>query len=294
MKRLFTRTLVLVGLTPLFTACSVQKKIQELTLRYETELAKVRDDYYAAQKEINQLNLTLAERKGENNELVRVQDKLQAQIDALEMELQRRNNQAMVEKMSLSQLLSAKDSTVAVQQGRIGTAEQVILQSYRELDSVASILRDSMQSLPAGSWKVEIIDRQVILRVQESILFKAGATSKLEVKGIDVLRAFSTVLTAYPLLFVQVTGHHDNQPLPKKSPIDTWDFTALRASTVAKVLSRELEVDPRRITAAGKGAFLPVESNESPEGQAKNRRIELALFHASDELPKKLLQVFQQ
>ena len=57
MKPLFTRALVLVALSPLFTACSVQKKMQELTLRYETELAKVRDDYYAAQKEINQLNL---------------------------------------------------------------------------------------------------------------------------------------------------------------------------------------------------------------------------------------------
>lgn len=276
------------------SACGVEKKIQEVSVKYETELAKVRDEYYVAQKEINQLNLSLAERKGENNELIRMQDKFQSQIDALELELQRRNNQAQTEKKTLAELLSAKDSAVAVQQGKIGAIEHLILTSYQELDSIASVLRDSFQQLPAGMWNVEIVNQRISISLQEALLFKPGVYSRIEEKHMNALRIVADILSRYPLLFIEVTGHHDNQPLPRKLAMDPWDYTVLRATEVARVLSREFEVSSARITPAGRGAFVPLESNETTAGQAKNRRIELILFHAADELPKKVIQLIRQ
>lgn len=278
----------------LLSACGVEKKIQEVTVKYETELAKVRDEYYGAQKEINQLNLTLAERKGENNELIRMQDKFQSQIDALELELQRRNNQAQTEKKTLAELLSAKDSAVAVQQGKIGAIEQLILTSYQELDSIAAVLRDSFQQFPAGLWNVEIMNQRIFISLQETLLFKSGVYSSIEEKHFKPLRIVADILSRYPLLFIEITGHHDNQPLPRRLAMDPWDYTVLRATEVARVMSREFEVSSARITPAGRGAFAPIESNETSAGQAKNRRIELTLFHAVDELPKKIIQLIRQ
>lgn len=279
----------------LLPSCGVEKKLTALTVKYETELAKVRDDYYAAQKEITQLNLSLAERKGENNELMRMQDKFQAQIGVLELELQRKNNQALSERRSLNELLSAKDSTVAVQQGQIGAIEQIILSSFHDLETIGATIRDSLQSLPAGTWDVQIINQRIVVVLNEALLFKPGINAKIIPSGIQPLQQIADILIAQPLLFLEITGHHDNQPVSKKNPSpDSWDFTALRATTIARVLSRELEVGAGRITASGKGPYSPIESNETPEGQAQNRRIELALYHAADELPRKLLELIQR
>jgi chemotaxis protein MotB len=74
-----------------------------------------------------------------------------------------------------------------------------------------------------------------------------------------------------------IKGHTDNQPLKNTALSDNWNFSAQRAAVVARLLTREFNLNPAQVTAAGRGEFEPAASNETTEGRTKNRRVEFIL-----------------
>ena len=84
---------------------------------------------------------------------------------------------------------------------------------------------------------------------------------------------------------ILIEGHTDNVPMnPKDAIKDNWDLSALRATSIVKILTKNKQIDPTRITAAGRGEFLPIASNDNPDGKRKNRRTEIILTPNLDEL----------
>ena len=82
-----------------------------------------------------------------------------------------------------------------------------------------------------------------------------------------------------------VEGHTDNVPYKGSGPIsDNWDLSVKRATSVVKILTKNKGIDPKRITAAGRGEYDPIADNSTKEGRAKNRRIEIILTPKMDEL----------
>jgi chemotaxis protein MotB len=82
-----------------------------------------------------------------------------------------------------------------------------------------------------------------------------------------------------------VEGHTDNVPLSGKGGClnNNWDLSVMRATSIVEILTKN-GVAPKQITAAGRGEFVPVTSNDSAEGRAKNRRTEIILTPKLDEL----------
>ncbi len=75
---------------------------------------------------------------------------------------------------------------------------------------------------------------------------------------------------------IQVVGHTDNQDVNRQS-LDNWQYSALRAVSIVKYLADDADLGANRIIAAAKSQFSPLQSNETAEGRARNRRIELII-----------------
>ena len=83
---------------------------------------------------------------------------------------------------------------------------------------------------------------------------------------------------------ITIEGHTDNVPLIPGKFEDNWDLSASRALSIVRILTEEEKMDPKRITASGRGEYSPLALNDSAEGKAKNRRTEIILSSKLDEL----------
>jgi chemotaxis protein MotB len=122
-----------------------------------------------------------------------------------------------------------------------------------------------------GKLKVNMLDE---------ILFDSGKTT-VKPQGIEVLDRVGRILLDVKDRTISIEGHTDNVPigpeLSKKYPTN-WELSAARATTVARYLQEKIGINPSVLSATGYGEYQPVASNETEEGQAKNRRIDIVLI----------------
>lgn len=287
------RPFLLLLLSLVGSACVSKKTLLETSANYETRISLVREELLAAQKQAQALQLQLAEKKGENTALTAMQDKLQDKIDRLEFELSNSSSQAVNLQKGLRTVIQSKDSIKSAQQQLIWALDSILENRNAGLEKLMAHLRDSLQSFPLDAYSLVLEDQQLRLILGERALFKPGPATRIELPGRKLLNSIANVLALYPQFFVLIVGHHDNQPLQNKLAVDSWDFTSLRATEVARILIRDFEVSSGRLMAAGKGPYAPLVSNETLQGQASNRRVEIVIFPAAEELPKTLREVIK-
>jgi chemotaxis protein MotB len=85
------------------------------------------------------------------------------------------------------------------------------------------------------------------------------------------------VLNGQPNIEFMVEGHTDNVPMKNSCVKDNWDLSVLRATAVTRILQNTYKIDPKRITAGGRGEYVDVASNDSPDGKAANRRTRIVI-----------------
>ncbi len=101
-------------------------------------------------------------------------------------------------------------------------------------------------------------------------------------EGIPVI-SFETYLKDYKDFDVLVEGNTDNVPISKTNIRNNWDLSALRASSIVQVLQNNFGIDPKRMSAAGRGEFNPISDNDSELGKQRNRRTEIIITPKLDE-----------
>jgi chemotaxis protein MotB len=126
-----------------------------------------------------------------------------------------------------------------------------------------------------GKVQVAQTSRGVTIEINASVLFAPGE-AKLNDFSAQALKAIAAVL-ANDNHDLQIEGHTDNIPISNASFPSNWELSAVRATTVARLFA-ENGVDEKRMTAVGQGAKLPVGSNETLEGRAKNRRVTVTIL----------------
>ena len=117
-------------------------------------------------------------------------------------------------------------------------------------------------------------DGAIYVDMQDNLLYKVGSAT-LKPDGKKALASLASVLNDYPKLEVIVVGNTDTTSI--KGVADNWSLSTERANGVVRVLTKENNVDPGRIIAAGRSKFHPIASNSTAEGKAKNRRTEIVL-----------------
>jgi chemotaxis protein MotB len=80
-----------------------------------------------------------------------------------------------------------------------------------------------------------------------------------------------------------VEGHTDNVPMKNSCVIDNWDLSVKRATSVVRILQNKFNIDPKRMTAGGRGEYIPVQSNDTAEGKSANRRTRIVILPQLDQ-----------
>lgn len=158
----------------------------------------------------------------------------------------------------------------------------------RKRDEASNQLKEKLQQALLGFTKngltVEMKNGKVYVSLTDKLLFPSGSIV-IDEKGKQALAQLSKVLKEQPEIIIAVEGHTDSQKINNLGQIkDNWDLSVLRSTSVVRYLTETEKVPGVRLTATGKGEFQPLESNTTPEGRSKNRRIEIVLSPKLDEL----------
>ena len=236
------------------------KQLRALKRSYE-ELS----DSYALLIENN--NSLVARNAEENRRLLEEMQLLEGKLQGKEDSLRIRAE----EMDSISSALIARERKVNELQSMLS-----------EKDSATNALRqrvaDALLGFEGKGVNIEQKDGRIYVTLDNSLLFASG---KWEVgaEGTKALDQLAVVLAENNDINVLIEGHTDNDQYYGGNVIkDNWDLSVMRATNVVKILTNNKGVDPMRVTAAGRSEYIPVDSNDSAEGKAKNRRIEIILI----------------
>ena len=137
------------------------------------------------------------------------------------------------------------------------------------------LVKDLEKEVSSGQIQITQLREGLRLGLAQDILFRSGSAT-LEPYGVELLSKVSEQLAKFPQQ-VEVQGHTDNVPVSKSSHWGTnWELAAARAASVVRLFEKQ-GLDPTQLRAVSYGEHAPVDTNDSPEGRARNRRIEIRL-----------------
>ena len=127
--------------------------------------------------------------------------------------------------------------------------------------------------------QIEEAEDGFIIRLPDGLLFEPGSAVIQNADALLFLRRIALIIQKLPEnLHIKARGHTDTNPPDSSSPFkDNWELSTARAVSVVKELIKN-QIDPRKMSASGKAEFDPITSNATPEGRAKNRRVELHFY----------------
>jgi chemotaxis protein MotB len=179
--------------------------------------------------------------------------------------------------------LIEKEKELAERQKRIEELERIIA----EQDSIAKrlnrLLREALLGFKSDELTIEIKNGRVYISMSDKLMFQSGS-AKVESKGKEALAILARVLNQNTEFDILIEGHTDNVPISTSRYKDNWDLSVDRATSMVRILADEHNVKETRLTAAGRGEFMPRASNDNAEGRAQNRRTEIILSPKLDEL----------
>lgn len=168
---------------------------------------------------------------------------------------------------------------------RLRDLESIIRRQDSIMSRLTNTVKDALLGFNADELTVNMRDGKVYVSMSDKLLFKSGSAD-VESKGKTALEKLANVLNKNPDVAIAIEGHTDNVPIKTSQYSDNWDLSAARATNVVRLLTTSYKMDPRRLTASGRGEFFPIADNATTEGKAKNRRTEIVLSPKLDELMK--------
>ena len=209
-------------------------------------------------------------------ELQKAQEDMQAQEDAL------RTLEASLSKKEAN--LQRLTTELDARSKRVNELEAMISKKDSLVTALKNKVKDALLGFENNGLTIEQKNGKVYVSLDESLLFSSGSYS-VGGKGSDVLKKLAKVLEQNLDINIVVEGHTDNVPLNGKGDIkDNWDLSVKRATSVVKIITDNSTVNPKRLTAAGRGEYLPLDMTNTADGRKKNRRIEVILTPKLDEL----------
>ena len=281
---------VLTAIALISTSC-ISKKDYEAVLAqhevdkqgFENRIAILDRQILNQDQTIDTLSLNLANKKGANTALVATQDRLLDRIDEVQAQLEGAQKDKSSTSQSLSSTVRAKEDLIKERDAKIAAIQAKIIQFEENQQTVLGNLSYELEQLFGDKQSVDYVNDEIRITLDESLLFRPGS-ARVRTAGIQNLEKIAQLIEKDPTLKLTVIGNTDNKKA--KNYKDNWDYSVIRAANVVKVLTKEYELPPSRVLAAGKGEFAPKASNQTSEGQAKNRRIDFVILPRFDRVVK--------
>lgn len=253
------------------TSCVSKKQYDALSGNYKQCIENIGE----RQREIQDL-------KGQNSTLTAENNLLKSQHDALKSSLDACLSNTGKSSANIDKLV-----------GEINSSNMYIKQlisSNAKNDSLnlalSNKLKRSLDNMTDDDVQVKVLKGVVMISLSDKMLYKVGDYNVLPAAQ-EVLGKVAKVINDYDKYSVLIEGNTDNSPLSSANlPRDNWDLSALRGTSVAKVLQSQFGVDPARITAGGRSEYNPKATNMSVTGRGENRRTEIIIMPKLDEFMK--------
>ena len=268
----------ILGFTLAVSSCVSKKQFTDL----QTNYTQLQTKHSALQEEYNGAKVKLAEYTSDSKSLA-----------ARLAEEQQRNKDL---KEAYAKLQGSYQSNV--QQGNVNISKLVdeinasnkfikqLVDAKTKSDSLNQVLTNkltrSLSRAEANDVDVQVIKGVVYISLADNMLYKSGSYEIGERAG-ETLSKIAKIITDYKDYDVLVEGNTDNVPISQKNIRNNWDLSALRASSVVQALQTRYGVDPKRLTAAGRGEYNPVASNDSAVGKQRNRRTQIIITPKLDQ-----------
>ncbi len=263
--------LAAIAATALLSSCVTKK-----------EYAKLQSDYANLQKDLNDarvelatcvsgsksLDERLAEAKANNEELQKAYKALQRSLDK-SIYSSGANINKLVDEINASnkyikQLVDAKSKSDSLNM------------------ALTNKLTRSLSKSELADVDVQVLKGVVYISLNDNMLYKSGSY-EISDKAGETLGKIAKIITDYKEYEVLVEGNTDNVPISKPNIRNNWDLSCLRASSVVQALQNQYGIDPKRLSAAGRGEYNIIESNDTAEGRARNRRTQIIITPLLDQ-----------
>ena len=272
------------------------------------ELHKVNAEFEAENKS---LSAALEQLKSDNTKLqtdctatANNLKSLQDSYAALEKNSSNALETNMAKNRELLAQLDAKEKSLATEQNRLNTLKNELESNTKRLNELESLiaakdasmrklketLSKALNAFEGKGLTVEQKNGKVYVSMENKLLFQTGSWA-VGSEGRKAVVEVGKVLAQNPDITVLIEGHTDNDKILGNigGGIESnWDLSTKRATAIVNILAENASIQKKNLTAAGRGEFAPIMSNETNEGKAKNRRIEIILTPKLDEISKML------
>jgi len=262
-----------------------KQNLEDDTVRLAQRNHRLQHNYNTT-KQVNedllkQLQKALSGNNAETQELLKqlqsYQNDLQAREDALSSAesalLSKRNEleKAMAE-------LNGAQHEIDARNARISEMEQMLAQKDKLMSELRDRVMSALEGYQGNGLNVHMKDGLLYVSLDEQLLFQSGSWA-VDPRGQAAIKDLGKVLAENKDIQITIEGHTDNVPYNGSGALkDNWDLSVKRATSIVKILLQGSSISPDRITAAGRGEFVPLETANTAEARQKNRRTEIILM----------------
>jgi len=277
MRKRILIPVILLGTIGL-TSCVSKKKYEGLQANY----TKLQDDYKGLGQRFHQSEVDLSS----SNARVKSLEDMLAQ--------ERSSNDAL--KKTLESLQGSLDKSIT--QGNVNISKLVdeinasnkyiqhLVNTKNKSDSLNVVLTNNLtRSLSREELRdvdVQVLKGVVYISLADNMLYKSGSY-EISDRASETLSKVAKIINDYRDYDVLIEGNTDNVPIKRENIRNNWDLSSLRASSVVQALQNQYGVNPKRLTAGGRGEFNPIADNSTDVGKTKNRRTQIIITPKLDE-----------
>ncbi len=271
------KNLIVVALAAgcmLMSSCALKKDLDNCRMENNTLSGKyqdAREQLASANARIQSLEEQLATARKGN-------DKLQGALKDMQSSLNQSLSNASSNNVNISKLVD-----------QINESNQYIrhlVDVKTKSDSLNLVLTNNLtRSLSKEELKevdVQVLKGVVYISLADNMLYKSGSY-EINDRAAETLSKIAKIITDYKDYDVLIEGNTDDVPILRENIRNNWDLSCLRASSVVQYLQTKFGVDPKRLTAGGRGEYNPIASNSTAVGKQRNRRTQIIITPKLDE-----------
>ena len=272
MKKSIIMMTLAVGL--IMTSCASKKDLENC----QTENKSLTENLQAAKEDLAAKNARIASLEETQRGMQQMLQAAEAKYAKLQESLDKSLTNASQNNISIEKLVD-----------QINESNQYIrhlVEVKSKSDSLNMVLTNNLtRSLSKEELKevdVQVLKGVVYISLADNMLYKSGSY-EINSRAAETLSKIAKIIKDYKDYDVLIEGNTDNVPISKTNIRNNWDLSALRASSVVQALQNDYGVDPKRLTAGGRGEYNPIATNDTEAGKQRNRRTQIIITPKLDE-----------